>query len=342
MTATQAFATFAAERDLAIAWVDTAQSNFPVPPASVRIRRAIKRLLRFRQLVKDPEVEGVVLFAGAGFGFIERSVLALLARERGLPTLMMIRSGHFQTSYRKGGWSRLLWRLLLRIPHLIGVQGESWLSFMHEAGVAHQRLVVLPSWLGRPPQRPHRRFLAHDQTLRMVFVGWVTAEKGIPELIVALERVIADGRDIELVLIGGGTLLDAARAAQSRLGRRLIITGWLDPSEVSAQLADAHLLVLPSHAEGFPNIVMEAMAEGLPVIATPVGAIPDTVEDGVNGMLVPVGNAPALADAIARYCDEPDLIAVHSKTALQTAARRHDRDTNCRKLLDELSRIRTG
>ena len=76
------------------------------------------------------------------------------------------------------------------------------------------------------------------------------------------------------------------------------LTGWIDSDAKVDKLRSAHLLVLPSYMEGMPNALIEAMAAGLPVVATDVGAVTDVVSDGVNGLVVPPRNTGRLAEAL--------------------------------------------
>lgn len=339
LTAASGFAAFAARRGVEIDWVDTAQSNFPVPPLRRRIGRAAARLVRFTRLIAAQDSAGAILFSAAGASFIERTLMAIIARLRGKPSLLMIRSGHFQTQYRNSAAMRAFSWVMLKAPSRIGVQGESWIPFLAEAGAERRRIDVIPNWLSHPPQAPRLRTLQPGGPLKLLFAGWVTAPKGVPELIEAMSSLAAEGADVTLTIVGGGTMLEEASRAAERpeLRGRLVITGWLDRAQLGPFFKESHLLVLPSHAEGFPNIVMEALAEGLPVIATPVGAIPDSIRDGENGSIVPVGDAEALAEAVRRYLAAPLEIEKQSRVALETAARRHDRDTNCGALLAALA-----
>lgn len=339
LTATSGFAAFAADRGMDVDWVDTAQSNFPVPSLRRRIARAGARLVRFTKLIAARDSAGAVLFSGAGASFVERTLMAMIARLRGKPSLLMIRSGHFQTQYGNSAAMRALSWLMLKAPSRIGVQGESWIPFLASAGAERARIHVIPNWLSHPPHAPRVRTLEPGLPLKLLFAGWVTRHKGISELIEAMRRLAYEGADVALTIVGGGTMLHDAREAAERpdLHGRLVVTGWLDRDQLAPLFESSHLLVLPSHAEGFPNIVMEAMAEGLPVIATPVGAIPDSIEEGLNGTIVPVGDVEALAGAIRSYLAAPAEIEKQSRGALETAARRHNRETNCNALLAALT-----
>jgi glycosyltransferase involved in cell wall biosynthesis len=83
-----------------------------------------------------------------------------------------------------------------------------------------------------------------------------------------------------------------------RLGSVVELLGWIDSDAKVERLRRAHLLVLPSYMEGMPNAIIEAMATGLPVVATNVGAVVDVVTDGVNGFLIPPRNTDRLAKAL--------------------------------------------
>ncbi len=98
---------------------------------------------------------------------------------------------------------------------------------------------------------------------------------------------------------------------------------WVGPQEREALLARADIFALPSRNEGLPMSVLEAMARGLPVIATPVGGLPELIEDGVNGILVPPGDANALARAILKLSNDPAACAALGRAARQTVLARH-------------------
>ena len=117
----------------------------------------------------------------------------------------------------------------------------------------------------------------------------------LPALAAARQRA-----DIHLTLVGDGELrpeIEGLIAAQSLRGH-VTLTGWLDEAGVRAQLAASHALVLPSFAEGLPMVVMEAMAQGRPALATAIAGVPELVTPGETGWLVPAGDETALARAM--------------------------------------------
>ncbi|MEL6792710.1 MAG: glycosyltransferase, partial [Pseudomonadota bacterium] len=148
----------------------------------------------------------------------------------------------------------------------------------------------------------------HEPAKRLIFVGRLAAVKGVLIALEALARVRADHPDATLTLVGDGVerARIEARIADMGLTDVVRLTGYLSQSDVAAELARSDVFVLPSFAEGVPVVLMEAMATGLPVVATRVAGIPELVEDGVSGRVVAPGDAEALADAIAEILSDPD------------------------------------
>ena len=170
---------------------------------------------------------------------------------------------------------------------------------------------------------------------RLVCVGRLCEQKGQLLLVQALQRVLAQGVALELVLAGDGELRAEIEALIERLGLRsqVRITGWIGSAEVRAEIVAARALVLPSFAEGLPVVIMEAMALRRPVITTFVAGIPELVRDGENGWLVPAGDIDALASAIqACLAASPDVLERMGAAAHRRVLERHDIDREAAKL----------
>jgi glycosyltransferase involved in cell wall biosynthesis len=159
---------------------------------------------------------------------------------------------------------------------------------------------------------PRRR--AADGRFRVLFVGFLRPEKGIDTLLDAFDRLLETVPNAELELVGAPALVDRGFAEIHRRLNVLTSRGQarvLGPQSYGPALfqrfADADVLAVPSRSEGTPRVLVEARAFGCPVVASRVGGIPTSVEDGVDGLLVPPGDPVALAGALHRLHGESGL-----------------------------------
>lgn len=146
----------------------------------------------------------------------------------------------------------------------------------------------------------------------VVFVGVDWVRKGGPELVEAMALVRAGMPDASVTVVGC-TPQDAGDAR---------VVGRVPLDDVPRHLAAAGVFCLPTRVEPFGVAIVEAMRAGLPVVATSVGAVPDMVEDGGNGLLVPPGDVPALAEALRTLMSDPDLRRRLGRRSAEIAARR--------------------
>lgn len=151
-----------------------------------------------------------------------------------------------------------------------------------------------------------------DRAVWILFLARFEASKGIFELLDAFKRVRDANEDISLILAGDGVEATSARAWCNHNGMQdqVRFTGYISGTAKAQLLIDSDIFVLPTfHNEGCPNALLEAMGAGLPVVATPVGGIPEVVADGVNGILVQPRDPAALAGALQRLIHDPALRA---------------------------------
>ena len=147
------------------------------------------------------------------------------------------------------------------------------------------------------------------QGKRLLFVGRLAAVKGLPVLFEAIAQLRQDRPNIILTIAGDGPDREKLLQQAKELGieENIRILGYQSQSQVRQLLTQTDVFVMSSFAEGVPVVLMEAMAAGLPVVATRVAGIPELVEDGVSGFLVPPGEATELAERIAALLDDEDL-----------------------------------
>jgi glycosyltransferase involved in cell wall biosynthesis len=146
-------------------------------------------------------------------------------------------------------------------------------------------------------------------------VARLEPEKGHPTLLEAWPTVLASQQDATLLVVGEGSRREAleAQAAELDLGPRVVFTGRRD--DVPAVTAALDVAVLPSYREAQGLSILEAMALSRPVVASAVGGIPEMIDDGVTGLLVPPRDAPALAEAILRLLADHPLADTLARAA---------------------------
>ncbi|NIO19173.1 MAG: glycosyltransferase [Candidatus Aenigmarchaeota archaeon] len=139
--------------------------------------------------------------------------------------------------------------------------------------------------------------------INILFVGRVSEEKGCDYLLRACKRIADQGKTFKLSLIGDGDIdRFSDMAVKMGIGGRVLFAGFR--RAFSNLLGESDIFVLPSMGEGLPISILEAMAQGLPVIASNVGGVPEIIDEGVNGYLVPPGDEISLADAMVRMIDK--------------------------------------
>jgi colanic acid/amylovoran biosynthesis glycosyltransferase len=147
--------------------------------------------------------------------------------------------------------------------------------------------------------------------LHVLCVGRLVPEKGHGILLDALSVLRGRGLEVRATVVGDGPERAAleARARALRLGARVRFAGAVGQDRIGDLFAAADAFCLPSFAEGVPVVLMEAMATGLPVVTTQIMGVPELVRDGESGLLVAPGRPEAVADALARLAQAPDLRA---------------------------------
>ncbi len=196
------------------------------------------------------------------------------------------------------------------------------------------RCGVQPEFLDRPVEHP-----PSARRPKFVCVGRLAEQKGIPVLIEAAIALKSEGHDFELVLIGDGPLRGEIETLvrESGLGGAFRLAGLLSPADVRREMVSARALVMPSFAEGLPVVMMESLALGRPVIGTYIAGIPELVQPGRTGWLVPAGSSCLLAAAMRQAMEaNVDLLVEMGRSGADLVRREHDQRLQARKLADLL------
>ena len=173
-----------------------------------------------------------------------------------------------------------------------------------------------------------------ERRRRAVFLGWLIPEKGVWDLLEAFLDVRASLDDAELCLYGPYGADQVTEFVRSLGLQEAVTVGeWIEGQEKARLLSACRAFVLPSYAEGMPVVLAECMFSGLPVVATPVGGIPDVVVEGWNGLLVPPGDPRKLTEAIVTVLSDDKLWGEMSTHCLESASR-FEATSGCRAVAD--------
>lgn len=222
-------------------------------------------------------------------------ILAAACRRMGVPYVIHLHGSRMR-QYWMGVSSKKREQIVKMFSHAsrVLVLGEVWRKFIEKnAPSAARHITILPN-------ATRRARLSHMPApeVRILFLGRVGERKGVPQLIEALAKLPRDG-SWRATIAGDGDLTQAmAQIVAEGLIDLVSLPGWVGPSEVEQHLANSDILVLPSFDENLPMSVIEGMAAGLAVVATPVGATEDIVHHNETGLIVPPGNSDALAAAL--------------------------------------------
>ena len=199
--------------------------------------------------------------------------------------------------------------------------------------------------LSRYPYRARR--LEPGEPVRLVTVARLVEKKGIEYALEALRRLLDGGTEFRYDVLGGGPLRAhlEARTAELGIADRVTFHGWASQADVRGALERCHLLLQPSvtaangDQEGVPNVLKEAMAAGLPVVGTRHGGIPELIDDGVEGRLVPERSAEALGAALAELVRHADRWPAIGAAGCARVERDYDIDKLNDRLLDIYERL---
>ncbi len=166
----------------------------------------------------------------------------------------------------------------------------------------------------------------HESNFIFVFVGRIVGDKGINELIQAFKKIIYNDLNIKLLLVGEeeNAIDPLNKETQQELSKNtnIIKVGW--QKDIRPYLAISDVLILPTYREGFPNVVMQAGAMGLPSIVTDINGCNEIIENGKNGIIIPVKNVIAIEEAVFKIKDDKIFFNNLKKNAREMITSRYE------------------
>lgn len=266
---------------------------------------------------------GVVHINVSERGSVVRKALVLAAaRALGVPTVMHLHGANFVEYFESGGIARGLSRWLFSRSDRVIVLGDGWRDYLvHTVGIGADKVHVLHNAVPDIAPVPGPALDPPGETgrpLRLLILANLCERKGIGTALRAAARLKAQGVRFRLLFGGAGDVEGYTRMARDLgVGAEAEFLGWVTREQAHALIRSSDMLLLPSTHEGLPMVILEALCARLPVVATPVGSIPEVLADRETALIVPVNDAEALAGAVAALAGDAGL-----RTRLAAAGRR--------------------
>lgn len=249
--------------------------------------------------------------------FYRKSLFLAVARMCGRQTIFHLHGGEFQQFSKKEAGPLMRWWIrhtLINSSKVLALS-ESWAKFIRTYAPGAD-VLVLPNSVQLIPQP----VLPIVEQHRILFLGRLDRRKGVFELLTAVSMLTLEFPQIKLVLGGDGDLVPIrALIHDLDIESHVELLGWIGLDKKMRELMRASIFTLPSHDEGLPMAMLEAMAAGKAIVVTPVGGIPEVVTDGENGLLTPPNDATGLAASFRKLFLDDSLrkkLAANSRATI--------------------------
>lgn len=318
---------------VSIRHVPTMEDGSAIAKASV-FAKAVQVL---RRALESPDPTIVHIHFASRGSTLRKMILAEMVARAGRPLILHAHGSEFDEFHRKlpAAVRRNVNRTLQRANVFITLSTQ-WRDFyVDECEISTSQVVVMANPVRVPTDIPDR---SSHTTVQFLHLGRLGERKGSYDLVNAFLGLPADLQaKARLVLAGDGDV-EGVRKLAAPAGDRIVVHSWIDTRERDRLLAESDVFALPSRAEGVPMALLEAMANGLPSITSPVGGIPDVFRDCVDGLLVKAGDVDQIRAAMIKLISDDTLRLTAGRSAREHA-RQYDVHMYARRLADIYQRI---
>jgi len=277
----------------------------------------------------------VVIYMSGDVSFLRKSVILLISKMRRIRTILYCHSYDFDSFYlRSPNFLKRDIEYILKKSDFVIALSQFWRNAL--ARISKRKdIIVVP-----PFSDEIEKFLSiplnekNEKPCHILFMGAIEERKVVFDLIEAFSEVLKkSGDDCHLTLAGEGNIREIEKIIEEKgLSKRITLAGWADSETKKRLFSENGIFVLPSYAEGFPLVLLEAMAGGLSVIAGNAGGIKDLIKSGENGFLVEPGNIPMLGNLLLRLLADSNLRKKISENARSLVSEKYRIDASMKVL----------
>jgi len=271
-------------------------------------------LKNYRKKIYSEKYDVVHITSSASLGLIRDILMLRITRENQTKSILHFRFGRIPELYKKNNWEKKLLDKTIRMADEIIVIDQS--SFNTLINQGYKNIKLLPNPLGPEVEEIIENSSIKREKNKIVFAGHVVPTKGVFELVQACKDIA----NIEVHILGAVTAEMKSRLYEAAGNNKtwLKITGEQDYEKAIKEMLSANIFVLPTYTEGFPNVILESMACGCPIIASAVGAIPEMLNidgDEPAGICIEPKNIEQLKSAIIKILNDDKLASTFGNNA---------------------------
>ena len=274
------------------------------PGLSKQLRVMSHAILLLGRMLLLRQVSALHVNSASRGSFWRKTILIVLAKLFGVRVVFHLHSGEFPTFFANGNRVvKSVIRWVLRSSDEVICLTATWFKLLAEIEPDANLSIM-----GNPIDIPEHCAEKPARVRTVLFLGRLRESKGVFDLLDAIPNILVQNPQVRFIFAGDGDE-QAVRDYAQQLGiaHAVVVPGWVAGIAKNALLETADIFVLPSHFEALPMSILEAMAAGIPVIATKVGGIPDVIESGAHGLLVEAKQSASLALAINQLCGNAPL-----------------------------------
>ena len=312
----------------------------PARPTPAELRRTFSIIRKVWSAVRSGRYSVVHINHAphTGVGILRDYLVARFAHHYRVPVVIQLR-GTYDPDRVPSGFIGTLQRrayagVFRRASAILPLDAASERRLQMDSSVESDKTYILPNFIDCGSVPTKLEIESPGRPLRVVFAGALIRDKGVYTMLEIARRM----EGVSLMLIGRSSpeMADEIGQALERDGLhgRLLLTGEMPNERVREIVAGQDVCILPSFTEGFPMSVLEAMAIGLPVVASPVGALPDMIDVPKGGYLVEFGDIDGYVEALTRLGDDRATAAAMGAYNRERALRDYDYDVVAKRLAD--------
>jgi len=289
----------------------------------------LSQLIKFKRIVKTYNPDIVHINPSLGWTAIIRDFAFLkIAKKKRIPVLFFIHGWEHTLSnkFKENGYWKNYFEKRFALADAIVVLANEFKEELVKLGIPEERIHVSSTMVESEKYCPENKDFSPP--FKILFCASMQRKKGPYEVLNAIPFVLEKYPDTKFIFVGEGVELEnlKKRCSETELDSNVEFTGYKEGKEKIKIFKNSHIFAYPSYTEGFPLVILEAMAAGMPLVTTPVGGLADAIEDGKQGLIIKSmpPNPEEIAEKIIQLIENEELMKKMSENNLREAKEKYD------------------